>query len=160
MKAFLPLVTLFIVVSFAGCAANNGNEAGSFGQRYAGVNLNGTYTGAYAYDNGAPEARDASNVSFRMKITQQNGDATFRGAVDEAYSGFGTKKDNRLWAEVRGEVTRKGNTIYVHFEKTYLYFNQEAVVYDGVYNPATRQIEGKWKLSGGTGNFKMRVVTH
>lgn len=153
MKAFLPLTALLIILSLGGCATDSGGTGGVV--RSAGaVNLNGNFAGTYTYEAGYAASQIGTGVNFHMKIAQSGGASTFTAVVHEPYSGFGVARNGQLWADVTGQVN--GNQ--VHFVKTYRYFSQPSVIYDGSYNPGTRQVIGSWRVSAGSGSFTMRAT--
>ena len=153
MKALYSLVALLIAVSLSGCASDSGNTS-DVAQGAGAANLNGNFAGTYTYESGYVASMIGKSVNFHMKIAQPAGASTFTAVVNEPYTNFGVARNGRLWADVTGEVN--GN--HVHFVKTYRYFSQPSVIYDGSYNPNARQVIGSWGISGQTGSFAMRAT--
>lgn len=123
-------------------------------------NMNKELLGSYIYGPGYSAAQRGKSVSFELKTVQEEGSNRFEGVMNEPYTSFGTPKDKRLWADVRGEVINNGSSVKVRFTKTYRYFQQSPIIYEGGFDPSTSEIKGTWRISDGlasaSGTFKMR----
>lgn len=122
-------------------------------------NLNKELAGSYTYGAGYTSGYFGKSVSFQLKAVQEEGSNRFQGVMNEPYTSFGTPKDRRLWADVRGEILNNGSSSKVRFTKTYRYFTQPSVIYEGDFDPFSGEIKGSWKFSNGgreSGTFRMK----
>lgn len=107
------------------------------------VNISGSYHGSYTYGPGYQNLA-GNSVRFHIAIQQTPGSEQFTGTIDEDYSGFGTPLNGRLWADIRGTCRREGAIVKVHFTKTYRYFAQESVIYQGTFPAGGGTLAGTW----------------
>ncbi len=125
-------------------------------------NFRGTHEGSYTYGSAYSEGQEGEAVSTSIKISQLPQSAEFYGVMTEAYSNFGTPKEDKLWADVEGGVSVVNGEIILSFTKTYRYFEQESVTYVGVYLPAVREVRGLWYFKSTqtmSGSFVWEGVT-
>ena len=109
------------------------------------TNISGSYSGGYTYGQGYSSNLAGSTVPFNISMDQATGAASFSGVINEPYSGFGTARDGKLWADVQGTCSCGADgSISVRFQKTYRYFSQESVNYRGSVNPGSRTLTGTW----------------
>jgi serine/threonine protein kinase len=129
-------------------------------RRAALPNMNKQISGIYTYGPGYAAAQRGKSVVFELKSVQEDGSNRFEGVMNEPHTDFGTPMDKRLWADVRGEILSNSSTVKVRFTKTYRYFQQASVIYEGNFDPSTGEITGTWKFSTGgareTGTFTMK----
>jgi serine/threonine protein kinase len=117
----------------------------------ASLSMNRELTGSYNQNGRA--------IPFSFKAIQETGSTHFHGVITEPYTSFGVAKKNRLWADVQGEITESGSVVKVRFTKTYRYFKQLPVSYQGKWDPSTGEINGRWTFpdQSATGDtFRMR----
>ena len=115
------------------------------------LNMNRELSGSYD--------QNRRSVPFSFQSVQKNGSTRFHGVITEPYTNFGVAKNNRVWADASGEITQTSSGIRIRFTKTYRYFKNSAVIYQGEWNPSTGEITGRWTLSeppGTSGKFKMK----
>ncbi|MFO1482076.1 MAG: hypothetical protein U1F71_01815 [Verrucomicrobiaceae bacterium] len=109
------------------------------------TNISGSYSGGYTYGSGYSANLTGTTVPFNVSINQAAGAASFSGVINEPYSGFGTARDGKLWADIQGTCSRGANgSISVSFQKTYRYFSQDSVSYRGTVSPGSRKLTGTW----------------
>lgn len=126
------------------------------GGQWADVSIGGPnqaakLNGVYRYSGPHGQA-----VSFVVLSLKGHG-GHFTAVTREPYTNFGTAKDGSLWADIQGSVSTQGGRTVVTFTKTYRYFQQESVKYEGTYNPADKKITGRWYFpkSSTNGTFEI-----
>jgi len=113
--------------------------------------LAGRWLGTYKYSAGGGE------VKFDLVIADSKGGAGFTGVYSEPHSGFGTAgPDGLMHGSVSGSViaVEADDRVRIRFAKTYEFFEQPPVQYEGTLNPVTGKAAGSW--GGRKGTFTLK----
>ncbi|TDU80775.1 putative peptidoglycan binding protein [Prosthecobacter fusiformis] len=111
--------------------------------------LGGKWLGTYYY--GTDESAAQKPVEFKLTIQNNHGDSWFTGIYTEPYSGFGSRgPDGQMHGLVSGSIIDENGKMKIQFNKTYRYFHQPPIVYEGTLNPDTGKAYGNWGGKRGT----------
>ncbi|MEM7697134.1 MAG: caspase family protein, partial [Verrucomicrobiota bacterium] len=104
-----------------------------------------------------------STTAAMVLDLEHDGRNGFVGRIVEEYANFGTKgPDGNIHANVEGQLRIYADGgIRFDFTKTYQYFRQDSVKYEGDYSPNTGEFSGEWyfpnqRSSRGTFRFKVQ----
>lgn len=124
-------------------------------------NIAGTYQGSYTYGP-AYGSLAGYRVPLTITIQQTAGSDRFVGLMKEPYTTFGTPRNNLLWADLSGVCERSQDGIQLRMQKTYKYFDQEAVLYIGKYVPESSSFVGQFYFASRPaqkGTFEIHAIT-
>lgn len=111
--------------------------------------ISGSYSGSYTYGSGYSGSRAGSSVPFTVEIYQTPGSNRFSGVMRESYSDFGVPLAGKLWADIKGTCSRapNGSTV-IQFKKTYRFFKQDSLNYQGGIAAGGDTLAGTWLFPG------------
>lgn len=122
-------------------------------------NVQGIYQGSYSYGS-SYEKLAGQAVSFEIALQQAHGSGKIKGVIKETYTGFGTMKNGYLWADVVGTCEEENGYIHLKFTKSYRYFKQPPVIYNGSLPPGSTLLSGTWFFPDKTSDSGMFQISN
>jgi hypothetical protein len=109
-------------------------------------NIAGAFGGTYTFGAGY-RAFAGKTVQFSVTIQQLAGSENIKGVTQEPYLGFGTPKEGKVWADIRGTCRHANGKVEITFDKIYRTIKQPPTKYFGILDPNTGLLTGTWEFA-------------